>query len=270
MTISNFHPDTTTVPSDTACHPKDSFVGVHPKLNRTTATRFEGWKNIILEFCTTYNNNPDAECIVNPESVWQRAHGYLVDHSADQKKLSGILETHRRECDRGVRGEDTLFSDDPQDEVERNRLLDEKSEGPAGRNVGRQVHITLGEQAYQRLSLEEKEEVDFWVYTGCVMHKDLNVVKREAERMVKSWEEKNRTPPIHLMSKAQATAAESGSAPKKGKGGRQPERGGVKLTGLLGALVKHKHRDKGHQARFRVYCRIKRCHPLSRTNAVRT
>jgi len=73
--------------------------------------------------------------------------------------------------------------------------------------------------------------------------------------MVKSWEEKKRTPAIKLLNKAQVTAAKSGSTPKKGKGGRQPERGGVKLTGLLGALVKHRNPNKGHQARFRVYCR---------------
>ena len=79
--------------------------------------------------------------------------------------------------------------------------------------------------------------------------------KGGAERMVKSWEEKKRTPAIKLLNKAQVTAAKSGSTPKKGKGGRQPERGGVKLTGLLGALVKHRNPNKGHQARFRVYCR---------------
>lgn len=108
---------------------------------------------------------------------------------------------------------------------------------------------------YQQLPPEEKEDVDFWVYTGCVMHKDLNAAKGGAERMAKSWEKKNRVPPVSLLSKAQETAAESSSASKKGKGRHQQERGGVKLTGLLGALVKHKNPNKGHQARFRVYCR---------------
>ena len=108
---------------------------------------------------------------------------------------------------------------------------------------------------YQQLSPQEKADVDFWVYTGYAMHKDLNATKGGVEKMAKSWEEKNRTPPTELLSKAQATAAESGLEPKKGKGGRKPERGGVKLTGLLGALVKHKNPNKGHQAYFCVYCR---------------
>jgi hypothetical protein len=250
-------------------------MGVHPELNHTTATQFEGWKELIEQFCTAYNNHPDAKCIVDPAHVWQQARGYLGDHAADQKKLSGQLEAYRRECDREVRGEDALFSDDPQDEAERNHLLDEKSkemlESVGGkecwvllppverlrqeREMIRQVQISLGEQAYQRLPPEEKAEVDFWVYTGCAMHKDLNVMKGGAERMMKSWEEKGVMPPIDLMNKAQVIAAESGVAPTKGKGGRQPERGGVKLASLLGALVKHKNPNKGHQARFRVYCR---------------
>ena len=265
----------TTVPTDTARHPKDSFIGIHPELNHTTATQLEGWKTLITDFCVEHNGHPDAKCFVDPASVWQQVRSYLGDHAADQKKLSRMLEAHRQDCDREVRGEDALLSDDPQDEVERNRLLDEKSKemlekaggkefwvllSPAERleqerEVIREVQIALGEQAYQRLSPEEKEDVDFWVYTGCAMHKDLNAAKGGAERMARSWEEKGRVPPIAMLSKTQVMAAKSGSAPKKGKGGRQPERGGVKLTGLLGALVKHQNPNKGHQARFCVYCR---------------
>ena len=116
----------TTVPADNTLHPKDSFMGVHPELNHTTVTQFEGWKGVIENFCAAYNNHPDATCLVDPASVWQQARGYLGDHAADQKKLSSMLEAYHQECDREVRGEDALLSNDPQDEVERNRLLDEK------------------------------------------------------------------------------------------------------------------------------------------------
>jgi hypothetical protein len=310
-------------------------MGVHTEVNHTTATQFEGWKNIIESFCTSYNNNPDAKCIVDPASVWQRARGYLGDHAADQKKLSSQLEAFPQECDRELRGEEALFSDDPQDEAERERLFHEKSEEMFERAGGkehwtslpprerlrqekamiRETQIALGELVYQRLSPEEKAEVNFWVYTGCTMHKDLNAMKGGVEKMAKSWEQKKKTPSIPLMSKTQVTAAAAATAattatttpstatittsttmtttstamtaiptamtttptamtatptattamtttvadsrlvPKKGKSGNLSERGGVKLTSLLGALVKHKNPKKGHQARFRVYCR---------------
>lgn len=253
-------------------------MGVHPELNHTTATQLEGWKDIVERFCAAYNDHPNAKHVVDPASVWQRIHGYLGDHAADQKKLSSSLEAFRRECDRELRGEEALLSDDPEDEAEQDRLFDEKSDEMfakvggkehwlslppkerlrMGKEMMRQVQITLGERAYQQLSPEEKAEADFWVFTGCTMHKDLNAVKGGVDRMVKLWEEKGRTPPVALMSKAQETASDASDVaplPKKGKGGRQPERGGVKLTDLLGALVKNKNPKKGHQDRFRVYCR---------------
>jgi hypothetical protein len=37
----------TSVPADTTRKPEDSFMGVHPELNHTTATQFEGWKDLI-------------------------------------------------------------------------------------------------------------------------------------------------------------------------------------------------------------------------------
>jgi hypothetical protein len=250
-------------------------MGVRPELNHTTMTQAEGWKDTIAEFCTGFNNHPDTKSVVDPARVWQLARGYLGDHAADQKKLSGTLETYHQECDREVRGKDALLSDDPQDKAEQGRLLDEKSEEMVEKAGGmecwvslppverlrqkkeavREVRIALGEQAYQQLSPEEQKDVDFWVYTGCTMHKDLNATKGGAERMARSWEKKKRTPPIELLSKARATAAEPGPSPKKGKGRRQPERGAVKVTGLLGALVKNRSPKKGHQSRFRVYCR---------------
>lgn len=253
-------------------------MGIRPELNHTTATQAEGWKDTVLDFCTVYNGHPDSKQKVDPAKVWQLVCGYLGDHASDQKKLSASLEAYRQECDRVVRGEAVYLSDNPCDKVEQIQLVDEKSEEmvkeiggkefwellPAAerlkreKKMMREVKIELGERAYRLLPPEMQADIDFWVYTGCTMHKDLNAAKGGAERMARSWEAEKKTPPIKLLSKAQATAARSdGSpcAPKKGKGGRQPESGGVKLAGLLGALVKNRNPKKGHQARFRVYCR---------------
>lgn len=72
--------------------------------------------------------------------------------------------------------------------------------------------------------------------------------------MARSWEEKKMTPPIALMCKSQEAAAKSSSVSEKGKSGWQPEQGGVKLTSLLGTLLKNKNPKKGHQHRFRSFC----------------
>ena len=77
-------------------------MGVHPELNYTTATQFEGWKDVIDDFCDRYNSCPEAWCIVDPVCVWEIACGYLGKHAADQKKLSCKLEAHCQECEHKV------------------------------------------------------------------------------------------------------------------------------------------------------------------------
>ena len=131
--------------------------------------------------------------------------------------------------------------------------LSEAEQAELGRQLVRDTNIHLGEEAYQRLSAEEKRKVDLYVWSGCGMHKDLNAVKGGADRMAEWWETSGETPPIELMNKFKAqaaTAAPENVAPSaKGSG-----RGAIKLTSLLGALVKNKDRKKGHQDRFRAFC----------------
>ena len=49
--------------------------------------------------------------------------------------------------------------------------------------------MAFGEEAYEKLTPTEKRRVDLFIWTGCAMHKDLNVTKRGAEVMAASWEE---------------------------------------------------------------------------------
>jgi hypothetical protein len=174
-------------------------MGVHPELNHTTATKFKGWKNLINEFCVTSNNHLKAKRIIDPAYVWQQACSYLCDYAADQKKLSGQLETYHQECDCKVQGEAALLSNIPQDQAKCNWLLDEKVKEMMERAGGtehwgtehwvsllpgkclrqeremiQEIQIALGEQAYQQLSPGEKVDTNFYIYTGCGIHKDLN------------------------------------------------------------------------------------------------
>ena len=121
------------------------------------------------------------------------------------------------------------------------------------RRLIREAQICLGEQVYQRLSPEEKEFVDYWVWSGCAMHKDLNAMKGGVGSMSNWWIEfGNGTAPVALMSKFKAIAAKSGSLPEESLVGAG-DRGGAKLTDLLSSLVKHRETKKGHQDRFRAF-----------------
>ena len=117
----------------------------------------------------------------------------------------------------------------------------------------REAQIYLGERVYQQLSPEEKEFVDYWVWSGCAMHKDLNAMKGGVERMSKWWVEfGNGTAPVALMNKFKSITAKSGLLPEESLVG-VGDRGGAKLTDLLGSMVKHRETKKGHQDRFRAF-----------------
>ena len=249
--------------------PKDRFLGITPELDHTAATQVEGFKRRIQQLCDDYNASPlGAEHCFDSRKIWQKMTGYLSDHAADQKKVFRELETYHRECNLELLGETAMLLEDPEaEEWEMEQVLDEKGEemmreiGGAARwvelpdgerlrlakNLIRDAEICLGERALERLPEELREEMGCY-WSGCGMHKDLNAVKGGVDRMSKWWEEAGKTPPIALMNKFKAGDGSNGVA------GRS-ERGGVKLTNLVGALVRHKDPKKGQQDRFRTFSR---------------
>jgi hypothetical protein len=252
--------------------PKDCFLGVIPEINHTTNTQFEGWKQTIQHLCDNYNKSPLGNLVpADPIRIWEKLRGYLSDHASDQKKLSATLQRYRWECDRELRGEAAMLSDEHAEEweqvlVEKGRELMEEIGGPEcylalpvdeqiqlAKRLVREAQICLGERAYQQLTPEEKEVVDYWVWSGCAMHKDLNAMKGGVDGMSRWWVEFGEgTAPVALMNKFKSIAAKSGSAPEETIAG-PGDGGGAKLTDLLGSLVKHREMKKGHQERFRAF-----------------
>jgi hypothetical protein len=93
--------------------PKDCFLGVIPEINHTTNTQFEGWKQTIQHLCDNYNKSPLGNLVpADPIRIWEKLRGYLSDHASDQKKLSATLQRYRWECDRELRGEAAMLSDE--------------------------------------------------------------------------------------------------------------------------------------------------------------
>lgn len=86
----------------------------------------------------------------------------------------------------------------------------------------------FGEEAYKQLTPAEKYHTDLSIWTGCVMHKDLNAMKGGAEAMVESWEEHKA--PVKLMNKQNVTVAAMGSIQLEKLVADELEGGAVKLT----------------------------------------
>ena len=121
----------------------------------------------------------------------------------------------------------------------------------------RNLCIELGEKAFPGLSVEEWREIDFLIWAGCCMHKEMNSVKGGYAAMAAWWLEMDLPGPIKLMNKANATVANAGPGPAQDQAVDASQSGGVKLTSLAGAVFNHKDDKKGQQDTLRFFFEAK-------------
>jgi hypothetical protein len=117
----------------------------------------------------------------------------------------------------------------------------------------KRVCLHLGENAFQALSEAEKREVEFLLWAGCCMHKEMNSVKGGNTAMMAYWEEEGLQGPVKLMNRDNAAAASGGSSVAKKRAGDVSQGGGAKVTSLAGALFNHKDDKKGQQDTLRIF-----------------
>ncbi|KAI5897896.1 uncharacterized protein SCHCODRAFT_02684172 [Schizophyllum commune H4-8] len=117
----------------------------------------------------------------------------------------------------------------------------------------------LGGKAYEALPVAEKDEMDRFLWAGCVMHKDLNTVKGGAKGMEAYWASHNLAGPVLLPNKDNAAVLASGETPHptaaQTRATEASTRGGVKATQLGGLICRNKDDKKGQQDIFRWFFR---------------
>ncbi|KAJ8586433.1 hypothetical protein M405DRAFT_908639, partial [Rhizopogon salebrosus TDB-379] len=192
------------------------------------------------------------------------------DHAEDQKKLVRLFVDWKQECEREIRGEKALACLPPDDVI---RLLLETMEnameaagGPQGWDMlspdkrqvhcieaNRQLRITIGEEQFASLSSAEKETVDFFVWAGCCMHKELNAAKGGNTRMRAWWEQNGVDGPVLLMNKDNTAAASGGSSVAKERAVHVSTGGGQKTLDLAGSVFRHKDDKKGQHDSLHYY-----------------
>ncbi|KAG8700106.1 hypothetical protein FRC09_006172 [Ceratobasidium sp. 395] len=84
--------------------------------------------------------------------------------------------------------------------------------------------LQIGKDKFQKLSTKSQFEVDFFAWTGCCMHKELNTVKGSVSQMSSAWDKLCSAPPIPLKNKFEAAKSTQPNAEDK------HTRGGIKLT----------------------------------------
>ena len=78
-----------------------------------------------------------------------------------------------------------------------------------------QLRIKVGEETFAALSDAEKQSIDFFIWAGCCMHKELNAAKGGNTKMWSWWGQKGIKGPVLLMNKDNAANVVLGSS--KGK-----------------------------------------------------
>ncbi|KAJ3846752.1 hypothetical protein EV368DRAFT_52323, partial [Lentinula lateritia] len=142
---------------------------------------------------------------------WNLVTGFHLDHAADQKKLFELLKKWKEQLEHEVRGESAVkwLTDNEYACLifQGSQVLVQKAGGPAAWDVlttkectrridemRRQIICDIGEAEFQKLSEEEKAEVDLILWAGCCMHKEINAFKGGCVGLDEYW---NKHPDLH-------------------------------------------------------------------------
>ncbi|PCH35890.1 hypothetical protein WOLCODRAFT_38477, partial [Wolfiporia cocos MD-104 SS10] len=248
------------------------FLGIHSAHNHTSEVQLEGWKAITANIYKTYNASPHGQ--QNPQDARKfltKVTGANTDHAEDQKKLVALIrDDWKVNCDHSLWGERVLASMSKevllpilQEEFARTveaaggattwSQMSESEQDALHHVTLEQVKIQLGEAQYAQCADEEKQHTSPFVWGGCCMHKDLNVVKGGNAQMITFWEREGLTGPVLLMNRGNHAAATLGDAAARSRAEEVSEGGGIKATKLAGAIFRHKDDKKGQQDSFQIF-----------------
>jgi hypothetical protein len=268
-------------PSAMMSVPADRFFGISSAPNHTSETQLEGWAIVVREFFELYNNTQHGgRMLARLEAFAAKIKGMHTDHAEDQKKLARLVRAWKDLCDRELRGELLLLSTLPEDLlpilVQESQqkiedaggadawaVLSEKEQADRNAIIYKKLCTRFGQSAYDALTEEEKNEVDFFIWAGCCMHKELNSVKGGNMALVAFWEKAGITAPIPLMNRDNTAAAELGSSEAKTRAEKVTQAGAMKTTSLAGAIFNHKDDKKGHHDVWMDYIEDKLGHLVS-------
>ncbi|KIJ45464.1 hypothetical protein M422DRAFT_250782 [Sphaerobolus stellatus SS14] len=220
------------------------YLGVHSAINHKSETQLAGLQDQVQDLCTTYKSFRGGKGITaETEDFASKLRGANTDHAVDQKKL---------------RGKDAEVDMPPEYMVslvlEATKLAIDEIGGPnawealpqaariaRNKNTQADIYRKIGEEEFQKLSPEQQEAIDLFIWVGCCMHKELNTFKSGYIGMSTWWE---------------TNAVELGNEATKARSGEVSEGGAVKLTSLAGAIFDTKTRRKDNRTHSGILWKI--------------
>ncbi|KAJ3924691.1 MAG: hypothetical protein NXY57DRAFT_969284 [Lentinula lateritia] len=204
------------------------FLGLKMAVNHTSETQLGCWIETMEDiYHLLFESGMCSED--DTRIFWNFVTGFHSDHAADQKKLFELLKKWKERCDRELRGERAVKQ---LSELEYACLIFQGSQtliqrigGPAAwealslvehsrrlEAMRNQIICDIGEAEYAKLSEAEKAEVDFFLWAGCCMHKEMNVFKGGCIGLDKFWKQHPELNPPKLLPNCDNAAAISKAA----------------------------------------------------------
>lgn len=212
---------------------RNRYGSVVSEINHTSKTQAQGTINMLEDICSAYRASPlqkSNEPPLTVEMLFGWLKGFNSDHAGDQKKLYEILWKHKIDFERILRGQKLAERSASDSEVAEllSQHLSEYIEATGGHkrwdslemveqtkekaSVLRNIYLELGNDDFNTLSDDAKRITDLFVWSGCCMHKELNMVKAGSLGMRKYWKQFPDARPVSLPNRDKSAALSLGKS----------------------------------------------------------
>ncbi|KAJ6483561.1 hypothetical protein C8R47DRAFT_1132582 [Mycena vitilis] len=252
-------------------HKQNFFLGIGMAINHTSEKQLEGWEELIEAAYQVYKMSARSMTADDARDFWLKVTGWHSDHAEDQKKLFRLVAEMKTRLERERRGERTIAQMAPAAwadilfDVSRDAVAEAggiaaweqlSDEERLARHDAAftQFVRTVGQQEFDKLSDEEKQDVDLFIWGGCCMHKNMNVFKGAVVAMQQWWIDRGLPGPIKLFNRDNsATVSLAAGTEAAARAEDRTCGGAVKVTSLAGAIFRHKDRKRGQQDTLRYF-----------------
>ncbi|KAJ7023037.1 hypothetical protein C8F04DRAFT_1271864 [Mycena alexandri] len=237
------------------------FLGIGMAINHMSETQLEGWEELIETAYRIYKTSPRCQTADNARDFWLKVTGWHSDHAEDQKKLFRLIAAMKTRLERERRGERTIAEMAPAQWADILFKVSQAGVAAAGgitaweqlddaeRLYRHDEAFTefvreLGQEQFDKLTPEEKQSFDLFIWGGCCMHKNMNVFKGGVLGMQQWWVENGHPGPLKMFNRDNAAAATLGIGTEAATRAEDRTFGGaIKVSSLAGAIFRHK--DQG-------------------------
>ncbi|KAJ7149359.1 hypothetical protein C8R46DRAFT_916116 [Mycena filopes] len=247
------------------------FLGIGMAINHTSETQLEGWDELIEAAYQIYKSSPRCQTADDARDFWLKVTGWHSDHAEDQKKLFRLVAAMKTRLERERRGERTIAQMAPAQWADILFKISQAAVSEVGGitaweqlNDADRLHRhdaaftafvrELGEEQFDKLTEEEKQNIDLFIWGGCCMHKNLNVFKGAVLGMQQWWVDSGHPGPLKMFNRDNAAAATLGAGTDAATRAEDRTLGGaIKVSSLAGAIFRHKDRKRGQQDTLRYF-----------------